>query len=91
MHYAVLSKIDCTISKLRALFPELTGKRCIPSITTCFRLYTYAPRPGHGPETHRHRGARAPHGVLVHVPPSSFEVTLEGGDTGVGGSGDLAL
>ena len=28
MHYAVLSKIDCTISKLRALFPELTGKRC---------------------------------------------------------------
>ena len=22
-------EIDCTISKLRALFPELTGKRCI--------------------------------------------------------------
>ena len=35
----------------------------IPSITTCLRLYTYAPRPGHGPETHRHRGARAPHGA----------------------------
>ena len=35
----------------------------IPIITTCFRLYTYAPRPGHGPETHRHRGARAPHGA----------------------------
>ena len=32
-------------------------------ITTCFRLYTYAPRPGHGPETHRHRGARATHGA----------------------------
>ena len=57
----------------------------------CFRLYTYAPRPGHGPETHQHRGARAPHGVLVHVPPSSFDVTLEGGDTGVGDTGDLAL
>ena len=28
MHYAVLSKIDCTISKLCALFPELTVKRC---------------------------------------------------------------
>ena len=62
----------------------------IQSITTCFRLYTYAPRPGHGPETRRHRGARATHGVLVHVPPSSFEVMLEGGDTGVSGSGDIA-
>ena len=36
MHYAVLSKIDCTISKLRALFPELTGKRCI-----CRNIFTW--------------------------------------------------
>ena len=40
MHYAVLSKIDCTISKLRALFPELTGKRCI-YVHTYTRVYTF--------------------------------------------------
>ena len=38
MHYAVLSKIDCTISKLRALFPELTGKRCIPNRQRAFNF-----------------------------------------------------
>ena len=34
-----MSKIDCTISKLRALFPELTGKRC--SSLCCALLRTY--------------------------------------------------
>ena len=45
MHNAVLSKIDCTIFKLRALFPELTGKRCsalnFDNTAQCTAIWNY--------------------------------------------------
>ena len=49
-----------------------------------------APAFSHEPETSQHWGARAPHVVFVRVPPCSFEVAFEGGDTGAGASGSGA-
>ena len=79
MHYAVLTKIDCTISKLRALFPELTGKRC--NVARCLSA----------PSTSRHAAAprlsdRLP--LLPGSPAAALAVAVQASVLILSGSGE---